>query len=175
MIRKLTHEEVVERQKRHMMQSCLPFSVLLNDIRSAHNVGSIFRTADGAGVGKLWLCGITAQPPNAQLAKTALGSEDHVQWEYRKDPVELVKELRANGTHVVLLEQMDDSVSYQDFVPEAPLCLVVGNEVDGVSDAIVEHADAAIEIGMDGIKNSLNVSVAFGIVAYHIRNYLRKS
>jgi tRNA G18 (ribose-2'-O)-methylase SpoU len=171
-ILKLNHLEIVERQKRKQKEKRLPFCVVLNNIRSLYNVGSIFRTGDGVGVEKIWLCGITGYPPNKQIAKTALGAENFIPWEYRQDAVALIKELKALKYQVVLLEQMHASISYSEFVPQAPVCLVIGNEIEGVSSPVVSLCDAAVEIEMMGIKNSLNVSVAFGIVAYHFRRQL---
>ena len=169
-MRKLTHAEIVKRRREKSPQAFLSFTVVLNDIRSLHNVGSIFRTCDGVGVQKLWLCGITGYPPNQRLAQTALGAERQVPWEYRRDVVALLKELKADGYQIVLLEQMVESLSYDAFIPQAPVCLVVGNEIAGVSPQIIALCDAAIDIEMAGAKNSLNVSVAFGVAAYHFRS-----
>ena len=174
-MRKLTHKEVVDRQKEKLEEPRLPFVVVLNNIRSLYNVGSIFRSSDGAGVEKIWICGITGYPPNNQIAKTALGAQDHVPWEYREDVRSLMEELKAKGYQIVLLEQTRESRSYEAFEPGAPVCLVVGNEVEGVSQNILPYCDAAVEIEMAGVKNSLNVAVAFGIVAYRFRNCLRKT
>lgn len=168
-MRKLDHAEIVERQVKKADQARLPFCVVLNSIRSLYNVGTIFRTADGIGVEKLWLCGITGYPPQSGIAKTALGAEENVPWEYRKDILTLLRELKAKGYQIVLLEQMSGSVAHEEFNPSAPVCLVVGNEVSGISDELVTLCDQAVEIAMDGIKNSLNVGVAFGIIGYHIR------
>ena len=173
-MRKLTHAELVARQQQQQTPRFqLPFTVVLNNIRSLHNVGSIFRTCDGVGVEKLWLCGITGYPPNAQLAKTALGAERRVSWEYRADVCSVLKELKASNYQIILLEQTTESVSCDEFEPGGPVCLVVGNEIEGVAQPLVALGDAAVEIEMTGLKNSLNVSVAFGIVAYHIRSRLK--
>jgi 23S rRNA (guanosine2251-2'-O)-methyltransferase len=173
-MRKLTHEEIVQRQMKKLNEAKLPFCVVLNDIRSLHNVGSIFRTSDGAGVEKIWLCGITGYPPQGGLAKTALGAENHVPWEYRQDGLALLKELKSKGYQIVLLEQMEGSVASDEFIPKAPVCLVMGNEVSGISDDLLSLCDAAVEIDMAGIKNSLNVAVAFGVMAYQIRSRLKR-
>ncbi len=170
----MTHQEILERQQPKADEPRLPFCILLNNIRSLHNVGSIFRTADGAGVEKLWLCGITGYPPRLEISKTALGAEKRIPWEYRKDAVSLLKELKKAGYQLVVLEQAQNSVLYEKFTPQAPVCLVIGNEITGVEDALIPLCDRAIEIEMAGIKNSLNVAVALGIVAYHFRNCLRK-
>jgi tRNA G18 (ribose-2'-O)-methylase SpoU len=171
-MRKLAHEEIVERQIKKSSQSRLPFCVVLNSIRSLYNVGSIFRTADGIGIEKLWLCGITGYPPQSGIAKTALGAQENVPWEYRKDVLSLLRELKASGYQIVLLEQMSGSVLHDKFKPSSPVCLVVGNELSGISDELVALCAGAVEISMDGIKNSLNVAVAFGIIGYHIRSCL---
>lgn len=172
-MRKLIHDEVVNRQKDRNKQPRLPFVVVLNNIRSLYNVGSIFRTADGAGVERIWLCGITGHPPNDRISKTALGAQENVPWEYRADIGAVLKELQTARYQIVLLEQTDVSVPYQDFTPSSPVCLVIGNEIEGIGQNILPFCDRAIEIEMDGVKNSLNVAVAFGIAAYHIRGCLR--
>ncbi len=169
-MRKLNHSEILERQKEKVKEKRLPIAVILNDIRSLHNVGAIFRTADGAGVEKIYLCGITGYPPNAQIQKTSLGAEKVISWEYRKNPIELIESLKKDGYEIVLLEQAKESILYQDFKPSFPVCFVIGNEISGVNEGIVSFCDKIIEIEMSGIKNSLNVSVAFGIAVYHIRN-----
>lgn len=173
-MKKLTHEEIVLRQRKRILESRLPFCAVLNNIRSLYNVGAIFRTADGAGLEKLWLTGITGSPPAAQIAKTALGAQDRMPWEYCPDVVSLLRELKSQQYQIVLLEQVAGSVDYEAFVPQAPLCLVVGNEVSGVSDDVVTICDVAVEIEMRGVKNSLNVSVAFGIAAYQMRKFFLK-
>lgn len=124
------------------------------------------------GVDKIWICGITGHPPNNKIAKTALDAQEHVAWEYCWDVCSVLKKLKAQNYQIVTLEQTRTSCSYTDFIPEAPVCLVVGNEIEGVSKDILPLCDAAVEIEMGGIKNSLNVAVAFGIVAYHFRNCL---
>src|SRR5271157_2508354 len=108
-MRKLTHEEIVSRQVKKSETRKLSLCVVLNNIRSLHNVGAIFRTADGAGIEKIWLCGITGYPPQGGIAKTSLGAEDHVPWEYREDVLGLLKELKQKGYQIVLLEQMQGS------------------------------------------------------------------
>lgn len=173
LMRKLSHEEIVKRQVEKQANPKLPLCVVLNNIRSLHNVGAIFRTADGVGVEKIWLCGITGYPPQEGIAKTALGAQDHVPWEYREDVLGLLKELKQEGYQVVLLEQMQGSLAHDAFKPQGPVCLVVGNEVSGVNSQLQFLCDAAIEIEMNGIKNSLNVAVAFGIAAYQLRGQLK--
>ena len=169
-MRKLTHEEIIARQQEAKSSQKIPVCVVLNNIRSLYNVGSIFRTADGAGIEKVWICGITGHPPKNQIAKTALGAEESVIWEYRRDIIDVLTELKQNDWDIVLLEQMEQSVPYQEWMPQKPTCLIVGNEIEGVDDQILSLCDRAIEIEMDGLKNSLNVAVAFGVVIYHARN-----
>jgi len=172
-MRKLSHEEIVSRQVAKIAQPKLPLCVVLNNIRSLHNVGAIFRTADGVGVQKIWLCGITGFPPQGGIAKTALGAQEHVPWEYREDVLGVLKELKQEGYQIVLLEQMQGALPHDVFKPAGAVCLVVGNEVSGVNQELQTLCDAAIEIQMEGIKNSLNVAVAFGIAAYQLRSQLK--
>ncbi len=174
-MRKLTHKEIVSRQNELQRESVttIPLTVVVNNIRSLHNVGSIFRTADGVGVEKIWLCGITGYPPHSQIAKTALGAETRVKWDHAYDAQDVIGDLKKKGYQIVLLEQTDKSISYHRFVPASLVCLVVGNEIQGVCDELVALSDASVEIEMAGHKNSLNVGVAFGIVAYHFRNCLK--
>jgi 23S rRNA (guanosine2251-2'-O)-methyltransferase len=169
-MRKLVHEEIVHRQAQKSQARRLPLCVVLNNIRSLYNVGSIFRTADGIGIEKLWLCGITGYPPQSGIAKTALGAEENVPWEYRKEILPLLRELKKKGYQIVLLEQIQGSIPHDKFAPQAPLCLVIGNEISGIFDELTSMCDCAVEIDMAGIKNSLNVAVAFGIIGYHIRS-----
>lgn len=171
-MRKLTHTELLTRQRQWAKQPRVPLTVVLNNIRSLHNVGSIFRTADGIGVEKIWLTGITGYPPQAALSKTALGAEETVPWEQHEDAAVVVRQLKSAGYHIVLLEQTDESRPYQLYPATAPLCLVVGNEIEGVCDRLLALSDGAVDIDMAGVKNSLNVAVAFGVVAYHFRHQL---
>lgn len=171
-MQKLSHAQLVSRQE--VRPPRLPFTVVLNNIRSLYNVGSVFRTADGAGVEKIWLCGITGIPPSTKISKTALGAEKEVPWEFAADARSCVMKLKAQGYQIVLLEQTDRSLSYENFQPDEKVCLVLGNENGGVSDSLLDLADAAIEIEMTGLKNSLNVTVAFGVAAYHFRSFMKK-
>lgn len=174
-MRKLSHEEIVARQVQRSRAPRIPLVVVLDNIRSLHNVGSIFRTADGIGVQKIYLCGITGYPPQADIAKTALGAEEIVPWEYQRDTVSLVTSLKREGYEVVMLEQAEGSVSYEAYIPQRPVALVVGNEIGGVNDELVALCDSAIEIEMAGVKNSINVSVAFGVAGFHLRNVMKRS
>lgn len=172
-MRKLTHKEIVFRQEKRMKEPPLEVVAVLNNIRSLYNVGSIFRSADGAGIKKIWLCGITGTPLQDPVKKTALGAEDRIPWEHEKDTLKVIRTLKEKGYQIVLLEQMDKSISYHRFIPKTPVCLVIGNEIEGVSPELINLSDAAVEIEMSGIKNSLNVSVAFGIIAYHLRHSIK--
>lgn len=172
-MRKLSHAQIVQRQISLLDKKKIPVVVVLNNIRSLHNVGSIFRTADGIGVEKLYLCGYTGYPPQSGIAKTALGAEDSVTWSYHEDVLEVIKKYKDIGHKIVLLEQIEESISHDAFKPEGPVCLVLGNEISGISDDVLKLADVALEIDMAGIKNSLNVAVAFGIVGYHLRQFFK--
>lgn len=172
-MRKLNHEEIVDRQTALQNEPRIPLTVVLNNIRSLYNVGSIFRTADGAGVEKIWLCGITGFPPRSEISKTALDAEDRVPWEHCKDTLSVVRDLKKQGYTIVLLEQTDQAIEYHDFIPQGRVCLILGNEIEGVHEELVSLCDTAVEIEMAGVKNSLNVSVAFGIVTYHLRRHLK--
>ncbi len=142
--------------------------LVLDNIRSAHNVGSIFRTADAFKVDKLWLCGICACPPSAEIHKSALGAEDSVPWEHRDDSLETVERLKAEGWTIVSLEQTEGAVQLQDFRPEngRKYALILGNEVEGVRQDVVNASDFALEIPQFGTKHSLNVSVSAGVALW---------
>lgn len=152
-------------------------SVILSDIRSAENVGSIFRTADAAGVSRIYLAGYTPAPtdrfgrPNPKIAKAALGAEKSVPWESHSDALSLVGELKKKGIKVIAVEQHRGSVPYQTWHCPESAALILGNEVDGVPAEILNACDAVIEIPMSGAKESLNVSVAAGIALFHARDY----
>tara|TARA_Y100000814_G_scaffold95552_1_gene65999 strand:+ start:46 stop:588 length:543 start_codon:yes stop_codon:yes gene_type:complete len=153
-----------------------PISILVENVRSVYNVGSIFRTADSFGAEKIYLTGITAYPPREDLHKTALGSEDSVEWEYSRDPISLAKEIKGKGISLVLIEQTKHSQNIFDTKINFPICFVVGNEVEGVSEELSELCDIHLEIPMNGLKQSLNVSVATGIIGYEmLRQYKLKS
>lgn len=143
--------------------------LVLPDIRSCHNVGAMFRTADGAGFSKLFLCGYTAQPPKVQIDKVSLGAEMWVPWEYYVDAVSCVQQLKKKGVTIVALEQTTESRPLDSFEAHGPLALVVGNEVEGVGPELLAECDAAVHIPMLGKKKSLNVSIAAGIAMYALR------
>ncbi len=143
-----------------------PVSVVLENIRSLYNVGAVFRTCDGAFIEKIYICGYTGYPPRKEIDKTALGSTESVPWERVPNTYEVLYTLRSKGYQIVSLEQCRSSVPYDRAEYRFPLCLVLGNEVGGVSDGIVAASDLAVDIPMYGLKQSLNVSVAAGIVIY---------
>jgi tRNA G18 (ribose-2'-O)-methylase SpoU len=142
------------------------FIALLENIRSLWNVGSMFRTADGAGLGRLILTGITGRPPRAEITKTALGAEAIVPWEYVADPEEAVAHLKAAGFRILALENDPRAVPLPQATAAGRLCLVLGHEVAGISPALLAAADQMIALPMRGAKSSLNVAVAFGVAAY---------
>ena len=144
--------------------------LVLDNIRSAHNVGSAFRTGDAFKADKVWLCGICAVPPSAEIHKVALGAELSMPWEHVDDTLALVKRLRAEGWTVVCAEQTEHAVPLQAFrrEPGRRYAVVFGNEVDGVRQDVVDAADLCVEIPQFGTKHSLNVSVSVGIVLWQI-------
>jgi len=222
-MRKLTHDEISANRSSldqiHAVKK-LPVIVLLNSIRSSYNVGSIFRTSDGAMIKKLILCGYTPHPPipikkdypqivissessseksyshnttidsssrqsrefgmttqtgNKDVLKTALGSTQSVEWEYIKSPIEAIKNLKEQGIKICALELTENSRQYSDATQfQFPLCLVVGNEITGVSQEVLDLCDYSIEIPQYGIKQSLNVAVAYGIAIFEMRKIFDK-
>ena len=145
-------------------------ALILDNIRSAHNVGSAFRTADAFKADKVWLCGICACPPSAEIHKTALGAEESVPWEHRDDTAALVRELQDQGWTVLCAEQTERAVPLNEFRREAGAryAIVFGNEVDGVQQGVVDAADGCLEIPQSGTKHSLNVSVSIGVVLWEV-------
>lgn len=144
-----------------------PIVVVLDRIRSAHNVGAVFRTADAFRLGRVFCTGYTPTPDHPSVAKTALGAEHTVPWAYEPDPLPLLGRLRAEGYTIAALELTDRPTAFADLAPaHFPLALVVGNEVEGVAEELLAHSDLALEIPQFGAKHSLNASVAFGIAAY---------
>ena len=151
-------------------QEKIPLVVVLDSIRSMNNVGSVFRTCDAFNVEKLYLCGITACPPNREISKTALGATESVIWEYVEDVVDLTKRLQSEGYKVFVVEQVDESVMLQnvDFRKYDKVAVIVGNEVLGVDERLLPICDGAIEIPQFGTKHSLNVTIAAGIVIWEV-------
>lgn len=156
-------EEYRSMEKTHL-------SVMTDNVRSMHNIGSIFRTCDAFAVRRIILAGISGQPPHPEISKTALGADETVEWIYVKDAYEKVVELKQSGVKILVLEQTHRSVSLPDFrmQPGEEYLLVAGNEVEGVDPRIVEIADTALEIPMRGVKHSLNVAVATGMAIYQL-------
>ena len=148
--------------------------MVLDNIRSAHNVGSAFRTADSFKIDKVWLCGICAVPPSAEIHKSALGAEDSVEWEHVKDTMDAIRRLKEEGYTIVSAEQTVGSVMLDTFVPEADkkYAVVFGNEVAGVSQDVVDASDFALEIPQYGTKHSLNVSVSTGVIQWHFKLHI---
>jgi tRNA G18 (ribose-2'-O)-methylase SpoU len=143
--------------------------VVCHNIRSLHNVGSIFRTADGAGVTKLYLCGYTGHPPRKEISKVALGAENAVPWEYHYQTWRVLDRLKAQGVQIIALENnIPGSVDYRKVYPRFPTALLLGNEVEGLSPGLLKRADVIVHIPMHGVKESLNVAVAFGIAVYKL-------
>lgn len=161
-------EEYAEQQK-------LPVVVVLDNVRSAQNVGSFFRTADAFGIERIELCGISSTPPNRELHKTALGSELSVAWRYSESTVECLEKLRSEGYELLAVEQVEGAVMLDKFVAQCDkrYALIFGNEVDGVSEEAVAMVDGAIEIPQVGIKHSLNVSVAAGVLMWEAFRQLK--
>lgn len=147
-----------------------PITVVLDNIRSCHNIGSIFRTSDALLLEKIYLCGITATPPNKEIHKTALDSENSVAWQYVKSAEEAVTSLIENGYKVFAVEQVESSIMLPDFAPpeNQKLALVFGNEVKGVQQNVINLCHGAIEIPQYGTKHSFNVSVSAGIVLWEV-------
>ena len=170
-MRKLTYEEIFNQRpdlETIEKEGRFPIYVIAENVRSLYNVGSIFRTCDTGRVVKLFLCGYTGKPPRNEISKTALGGDKFVPWEYHRNTFEVITKLKKQNIPIVLLEHTDKSVSYTSFQYSFPMCLVLGNEVEGVSDEVVKLADFAVEIPMFGVKQSLNVAVAFGVVLFHM-------
>jgi len=192
-MKKLTHDEIsLKRQTLESLHKVkkLPVYVLLNSIRSNYNVGSIFRTSDGTMIEKLFLCGYTPYPHKPgthsedkpisagrkEILKTALGSTESVSWEYVKNPLEVVKKLKAEGVKICALELTTKSkMYYQVSKADFPLCLIIGNEITGVAQELIDLCDFSIEIPQYGIKQSLNVAVAYGVAIFELRKIFDNS
>ncbi len=149
-------------------QDKLPITVILDNVRSMHNIGSIFRTSDGFAIEKIYLCGITAQPPHREIEKTALGATQSIEWVYSADISQIIQELKAAQYTIIAIEQADNSVMLNDFQPKSSekYALIFGNEVNGVSDEAMKLIDTCIEIPQFGTKHSFNIVVSAGIVLW---------
>lgn len=175
-MRKLLNEEL----GRPTLEECatqdkLPVVIVLDNVRSAQNVGSFFRTADAFGIGRIALCGISATPPNREIHKTALGAEQSVEWRYHPTTLECIESLRQEGYRIIAIEQIEGATMLNNFRAESTerYALVFGNEVDGVDQAVADIVDGAIEIPQVGIKHSLNVSVSAGILMWELFRQMR--
>lgn len=175
-MRKLLNEEL----GRPTLEECatqdkLPVVIVLDNVRSAQNVGSFFRTADAFGIGRIALCGISATPPNREIHKTALGAEQSVAWSYHPTTLECIESLRQEGYRIIAIEQIEGATMLNNFRAESTerYALVFGNEVDGVDQAVADIVDGAIEIPQVGIKHSLNVSVSAGILMWEMFRQMR--
>ena len=152
----------------------LPVTVLLDNVRSMYNTGAFFRTADAAGVEKLLLTGITACPPKSQISKTALGAEETVQWEHAWDALEMIQNLRARDYEIAAIETSPHAVDLFDWTPRFPVCIVFGHETDGIRPELLDLCDTHVRIPMLGLKHSLNVATAGGVMLYELlRKYRR--
>ena len=148
----------------------IPITILLENIRSAHNIGSVFRTADSFLINEIILCGISAQPPNKDIRKTALGSSESVEWKYEKNIDVTIQKLKDEGNKIISIEQTTNSISLENFKPlnNSKYAIIFGNEVNGIEQRTIDMSDMAIEIPQYGTKHSLNISVAAGIIIWDI-------
>lgn len=164
---RLTVEEFQKAEK-------LPLVVVLDDVRSMHNVGSVFRTGDAFRIEAVYLCGITSTPPSSEIHKTALGAEDSVTWKYYPTAMEAVEALRNNGYEIYAIEQAHGSTKLQTFTPinNKKYAVILGNEVKGVHQEVIDASDGCLEIPQFGTKHSMNVSVTAGIIIWHFAKAL---
>lgn len=170
-MRKLENKELERKTVEDFKEaSKSPLIIILDDIRSLHNIGSVFRTSDAFLIEKIYLCGITAVPPNKEIHKTALGATETVAWEYQKDVLTVIEKLKKDDISVFAIEQVENAVYLQDFKVEKgkKYALVFGNEVYGVSQKAIELCNGSIEIPQLGTKHSLNISVSAGIVVWDL-------
>jgi 23S rRNA (guanosine2251-2'-O)-methyltransferase len=154
-----------------------PITIILDNVRSMHNVGSVFRTADGFAIEKIYLCGFTPQPPHREIQKTALGATETVAWEYYDDTNTVITELKQQGYQIIAIEQVINSIALNSYHQQSSkLAVIFGNEVDGVHETVIQNCDAAIEIPQIGTKHSFNISVAAGIVLWKLfeNHYYKK-
>ena len=176
-MRKISNEELQRPSVEEFAHAArIPVTVILDNVRSANNVGSFVRTCDAFAVERLLLCGITGTPPSRELHKTALGAENTVPWSYYGETAEAVTAMKGNGYRVIAVEQVEGAVMLDEFVPEAGVeyALVFGNEVDGVSQSVADMCDGGIEIPQAGTKHSLNVAVSAGAVLWHMFGHYRR-
>lgn len=170
-MRKLENSELERLEVEDFKQATkTPIIIVLDNIRSLNNIGSVFRTADAFLVEKIYLCGITAKPPHKDIHKTALGSTETVAWEYYENTKELIEQLKAKGIVIISIEQAEDALMLNDFKPQpqSTYALVFGNEVKGVAQDVVSASDLVVEIPQFGTKHSLNISVSCGVVVWDV-------
>jgi len=170
-MRKIANSELNRKNTEEFKEAAkTPIIIILDDVRSLHNIGSVFRTADAFLVEKIYLCGITATPPNKEIHKTALGATETVDWEHQKEVVDVIKSLQNQDVEVLAIEQVENSVFLQDFEPinGKKYALVFGNEVKGVAQEAIDLCSGTIEIPQLGTKHSLNISVSAGIVVWDL-------
>ncbi|MFC2097403.1 RNA methyltransferase [Bacteroidota bacterium] len=176
-MRKLKNSELNRKNTEEFKKADkLPFVVILDNIRSMHNIGSVFRTCDALLIDKMYLCGITAIPPHKDIHKTALGAQDTMEWTYIDNSVDLVKTLKDQGYIIVSIEQTEGSTSLSDFCinSDQKYALIFGNEIKGVDQKVIDQSDFCIEIPQYGTKHSFNISVSVGIVLWELTNKGRK-
>lgn len=176
-MRKLENSELERKSVEDFKSSQkTPIIIILDDIRSLHNIGSVFRTSDAFLIEKIYLCGITAVPPNKEIHKTALGATETVTWEYQKDVLEVIETLKKEKTLVYAIEQVENAVFLNDFeiTQNEKYALIFGNEVYGVSQEAIKICDGTIEIPQLGTKHSLNISVSAGIVVWDLFQKMKR-
>ncbi|MGF1555475.1 RNA methyltransferase [Paucihalobacter sp.] len=170
-MRKLENSELERLEVEDFKQATkTPIIIVLDNIRSLNNIGSVFRTADAFLVEKIYLCGITAKPPHKDIHKTALGSTETVDWEYYENTIQLIDQLKVKGIKIISIEQAEDALMLNDFKPQpgSTYALVFGNEVKGVAQHVVSASDLVVEIPQFGTKHSLNISVSCGVVVWDV-------
>ncbi len=175
-MRKLKNEELGRKSiEEFRISKKFPVTVVLDDVRSMHNIGSVFRTSDAFSVEKILLCGITAQPPHREITKTALGATESVYWKYYVSVSDAIDALKLEGYKILCIEQAEGSIDLAYFVPEQNLkyAVVFGNEVNGVSQSVVDACDYCLEIPQFGTKHSFNISVTAGIVLYDLSKKIK--
>ncbi|MFN3921094.1 MAG: RNA methyltransferase [Caldimicrobium sp.] len=174
--RKLIGEEILWKWRKNRPEKAFPIVAILDNLRSAYNVGSVFRTACCAYIEKIVLTGITARPPHPGIEKTALGTTELIPWEYEESTLSVVEKYKSRGYKIAALELTEKSIPLQSLQKsDFPLALIIGNEVEGVSEAVLEASDVIIEIPLFGEKESLNVAVAFGIAIFLLLEKIKKT
>ncbi len=176
-MRKITNDELGRKNVNEFKSAPkIPLVIVLDNIRSLHNVGSVFRTADAFLCEAIYLCGITAKPPHREIEKTALGATESVTWKYYKNTIDALDELKKNNFQIIAVEQAEEGEALENFTPSSNkrMAVIFGHEMFGVSEEVMQVVDAAIEILQYGTKHSLNISVCAGIVIHSLSEKLRK-